>query len=76
MIAKTLVKIWKDYPESRLHCDSMQTGLHTYRIVASLISRDGDEVATVTHHGRGDLNTLKEQAYRLLAVEVTTPVTA
>lgn len=74
MSAELLINIWNKYPGSHLHCDVMQTGLHTYRVVASLISRDGDEIATVTHTGQSDLETLKDQAFRLLTSEIFTPV--
>jgi hypothetical protein len=69
-----LEKIWHDYPESHLHCDVTIAGLHSYGIVASLLNRNGDVIATVDHYGSGDLNTLKEQAFRLLTAELYSTV--
>lgn len=70
MTEKVLERIWTDYPESHLHCDVTLAGLNTYGIVASLINRDGEVIATVDYYGSGDLNTLKDQAFRLLAAEL------
>jgi len=72
MSTKLLEKVWKAYPESHLHCDVTLVALHTYRIVASLIDNNGVEVASVTLNGSGDLNTLKKQAFGLLASEIET----
>jgi len=70
MTGKVIENLWKAYPESHLHCDVTMAGLHTYRIVASLISREGEALAVVEHYGSGELNDLKEQAYQLLAAEL------
>jgi hypothetical protein len=74
MTESVLVNIWKKYPGSHLHCDVTQTGIYAYHVVASLISHDGDEIIAVAHSGQGDLNTIKDQAFRLLASEIFTPV--
>jgi hypothetical protein len=70
MTSKTLEKIWQTYPESHLHCDVTMAGINTYCIIASLLSREGDVVATVEHYGSGYLDYLKEQAFNQLATEV------
>lgn len=70
MTRKFLENLWKEFPESHLHCDVTLAGLHTYRIVASLISSVGKTLASVEHYGSGELDELKEQAYQLLADEL------
>lgn len=76
MSAKLLAKMWKDYPESHLHCDVTLVALHTYQIVASLVDREGVQVTSIILKGSGNLNKLKDQAFGLLAAEVETLPTA
>jgi len=70
MTTKKLEQLWQQFPESHLHCDVTRSGLHSYGLVASLINHNGDVIAQVEHYGSGDLDILKEQAFRLLAVEL------
>lgn len=70
MTAKTIERLWQEYPESHLHCDVTKAGLHTYSIVASLILSGGETLASVEYVGSGELETLKARAYELLASEL------
>lgn len=70
MSGKILEKLWQQFPESHLHCDATMAGLNTYRVVASLITREGETIASVDHYGSGDLAVLKDQAVERLVAEI------
>ena len=72
MTTKSLERLWKAFPESHVHCDVTKAGIDSYRIVASLISQDGNTIREVEHYGSGHLDTLKEQVFERLASEVNT----
>lgn len=70
MTNKVLEGIWEAFPESHLHCDVTIAGLDSYRVVASVISPDGDTIATVEHYGSGDLDGLKHEAFKRIAEQI------
>ena len=62
MTTKTLETLWQWYPESHLHCDVTLAGENSYRIVTSLIDREGEVVTSIDYYGSGNLDDLKNLA--------------
>ena len=67
MTNKKLEQLWGMYPASHLHCDVTVAGQKSYRLIASLITSDGETIATVENYGSGDLDLLKENTFDILA---------
>jgi hypothetical protein len=70
MNTKTVDRFWQTYPESHLHCDVTMAGQQTYRIVVSLVTREGETLAAIEHYGSGNLEVLKAQAFEHLATKL------
>ena len=70
MSGKTLEKLWQEFPESHLRCDVTMAGVNSYRIVASLLNHEDEVIGSVEHYGSGDLDLLKDQAFRRLVAEI------
>lgn len=70
MKTKILEQMRQSYPKSHLHCDVTLAGQNSYRIVVSVIDSQGDVIASIDHYGSGDLDSLKETAYKALQDEL------
>lgn len=66
MSTKLLQNLWRDYPRSRLHCDVTRAGLNSFQVVVSLIGSDDEVICSITHYGSGQLETIKEEAFKKL----------
>lgn len=70
MKTKSAEKLWKMYPEGRLHCEVTEAGSTVYKIMMSMFDRSGASVGTIAHTGMGELTQLKEEALQKLLAEL------
>jgi len=70
MPTKSAEKLWKMYPEGRLHCEVTKIDVGVYKLVTSMLDRDNNMVGSIEHTGSGDLARLKEEALQKLIGEL------
>lgn len=70
MQSKILETLRQTYPASHLHTDVTVAGQNSYRIVAAVVDEHGEVIVSIDYYGSGNLEDLKELAFKRLYREL------